>query len=370
MGVDKIPTQKRIAFIGGGAHTIPSYRALLKELAQDYQITLYSEFYLSREWEVMEYTIKSVPPWKWGGRIRDIWFGFMIFFDLLKNPAHIFHSHSTYPSGLAATILGKIFRRPVIISLDAAEATGIVDIHFGDLLHKKRSKINRFVLKHATLLTALTEYHKELVQKNLNPKKEIKVIPRGVDLSKFTYSENPLVPPIRFLNLAYLHPVKDQTTLLKCFAILCKSLDCSLTQVGHDYMNGEMKKLCGQLSISDRVQFIGFVHHYNIHKYYHASHFLIHTSVYESQGMVVAEALASGVLVCGTHVGLLSDLSGLCCITSPPRDPESLANAILQLIQNPSSMNQLRLAGRKWAEDHDLKWTASQYRDLYKQLLY
>lgn len=359
----------RIAFVGGGAHTIPSYRAMLKLLSKDYQIILYSEFYLGNEWKVDEYIIKSVPSWKMNRRIREMWFGLMILWDQLFHPADIIHSHSTFPSGLVCVWMGKIFKKPIIVSLDAAEAVGISAIGFGDLLHKKRTEVNQYVLHHAAVITALTTYQQRTVNQTLKIRKEVIVIPRGVDLTQFHFVAKKFQLPIRFLNIAYLHPVKDQETLLKAFAIICKNIEATLTLVGKDYMDGEMQKLCHQLGINDRVRFEGFIQHDLIQKYYEQADVLLHTSLYESQAVAVAEAFASGVLVCGTHVGLMADLSNECCITVPPKDHDALASAVTQLLNDQIKMNSLLENAKGWANEHDLRWTANQYKRIYKTLI-
>jgi len=360
----------RVAFLGGGAQTIPSYRALLKKLSRNFEITLYSEFHLGPQWMTDEYKAKSVPSWIPSGRIRTIYFGLWVLVELVRKKFDLVHSHSTYPSGLAGVIAGKLFRIPVLVSLDAAETVGIPEIGFGDLLDGRRMKLNRFVLDRANVITALTGYQASFLNRNLGKDFRVKVIPRGVDLTRFAFSNREPGRQVHFLNVAYLHPVKDQITLLNCFSVLCRHLDCTLTIVGRDYSNGELKRVCLSLGVADRVRFEGEVPHSRILEFYRSADVLLHTSLFESQGVVVAEALAEGLLVCGTRVGLMADLSDRCCVTVEPGQASALADKVLKLLDDSTQMIQMKKAGRQWAEQHDLEWTARQYAETYMSLLH
>ncbi|HEV7605720.1 MAG TPA: glycosyltransferase family 4 protein [Steroidobacteraceae bacterium] len=360
----------RVALLGGGAQLIPSYSALLKKLSRNFEITLYSEFHLGPEWMTDEYKVKSVPSWITAWRIRTIYFGLWVLVEHVRKKFDLVHSHSTYPSGLVGVIAGKLFRIPVLVSLDAAETVAIPEIGFGDLLNSRRMKLNCFVLDRANVITVLTGYQGSFVNRNLGKDYRLKVIPRGVDLTRFTFSNREPGRQVRFLNVAYLHPVKDQITLLKCFSLLCRHLDCKLTIVGRDLSNGELKKLCLSLGLADRVRFEEHVPHSGIQEFYRSADVLLHTSLFESQGIVVAEALAEGVLVCGTHVGLMADLSDRCCVTVEPGQASALADKILKLLDNPTQMIRMKEAGRQWAEQHDLEWTARQYSETYMSLLH
>lgn len=366
--MNNIRPRKVIFFLGGGAHTLPTYRAQLEILAKDYEITLFSEFYIRRQNYSDYYTIKSVPSWKVPRRTQVLCFGLMVFIELLFKRVHIIHTHSTYPSGLTGIILGKLFKRPVILSLDAAEGIGISSIGFGDMLHKNRTKVNRYVVDNASVITALTNFHRDSIKLNLKTEKEIRLIPRGVDCSRFQFSMSFSKSVIQFLNVGYINPVKDQQTLLRSFAILCKAIPCHLTLIGRDYTGGAMNKLCEELDISEHVSFKGHISYHEIHKYYEMADVLVHTSVYESQALAVSEALASGVLVCGTKVGIMADLDKSCCVTVAPGDYSSLASKILDAIKDRSRMNELTSNGRKWAKEHDLQWTVDRYKELYESI--
>ena len=303
-------------------------------------------------------------------RLRELCFTFGVIRDHLREPFHLIHAHSTYPTGLAAVILKLIFGVPAIVSLHAAEASAFPDILFGDLLHKRRAKMNRWVINNATVVTALSDFQRREVVANLKITRPVIVIHRGVDLEKFYVKRlNGLHSPATMLSVGYLNPIKDPDTLLRAFAAIQQETDSILIVVGRDYTNGYVKKLAEQLGIADKVNFEGFIDHEHMDALYQRADVLLHTSRYESQGMVVAEAMASGVLVVGTKVGLLSDLSGECCVTVPPKDPGALASAVLDLLRSKERMDLLRENGYRWSRHHSLDNCSREIMELYEKLM-
>jgi glycosyltransferase involved in cell wall biosynthesis len=289
--------------------------------------------------------------------------------DLLFQKFHVIHAHSTFPSGYWGLIFSRLFRIPIVVSLDAAEASAIPDLNFGDLMNPRRERINRWVIKRADKIIVLTNFLLNEVKRNLNIDREMSVIPRGVDLIKFDYKGRQIEGPYRFLSVGYLHPVKDNETLLKAFSIISKKIDCRLIHIGEDYSDGKIQRMVSELGLEGKVEFKGFVPNDSLPMYYAQSDILLHTSRFESQAVVVNEALASGLLVCGTNFGLLADLSGKCCLTVEPGDYEGLASRVLDLLTKPALMNQLLQAGHAWSKEHDLSWTVSKHVEIYEDLL-
>jgi glycosyltransferase involved in cell wall biosynthesis len=363
---------KRIAFLGRGVHTIPTYRALLNKLAENYSIVVYSEVSGQPEWMKLDhrYTIRFFKSMSLPRRIRELLFVILMIREHLKTPFDLIHAHSTFPTGFAAVILQKLFGIPVIVSLDGGEASSFPDLQFGDAHQPRRATINKWVINQANVVTALTNFQRNEVYKNFNIKKEIKIITRGVDLNKFSFCRNKKKGlPVIFLSVGYLSRIKDPETLIKAFFMIQQQIDSQLIHLGKDYMNGLIHQMVKELGISERVRFVEAVDYDSVHEYYEKADILLHTARFESQGMVVAEAMASGTLVCGTHVGLMSDLSGECCITAPPKNAEAMAAAVLDLLNNPEVMAKMRMKAYDWSASHSLDHCVKEFETLYSQLI-
>ncbi len=272
---------------------------------------------------------------------------------------------------VATVLLGKILKLPTIVSLFGGETVSLPSIKYGTLRHPLQRRLFSWVATNATALMVQTEYQVQQLRHYRITRDRIDVIPCGVDTTLFTpdgRDERP-TPPYRFLHVANLLDVKDQVTLLKAFASIARSEDCILRIIGADYLNGKIQHCARELGIADRVQFLGWIDHSQLPHHYRWAHFLLHTSLHESQAMVVAEAAACKTVICGTSVGLLHDFGGTKAVVVSPGDHEALATNVLRVLRSPREYALLQQRAYEWAIQYDLRWTASAYEQLYQRIL-
>jgi glycosyltransferase involved in cell wall biosynthesis len=279
------------------------------------------------------------------------------------------HALSPTPAGRIAVLLGRLFKIPVLVHLHAAEAVYYPEFSHGDLLNPKLKKITQKVCEKADVLTVLSEFQKRVVSQNLQLNKDIVVIPRGLDIKSFPFSHKEVGERLRILFIGYPEPVKDPAGALEVFARINRKMDATLTMVGIDLSFQLFHEQLIKAGIVDKVVFCGALPYEAVKKIYQAADVLLVTSRYESQSAVAMEAMASGVLVCGTNVGVLADLAGEACLTVAPEDYEGLAEQVIKLWKEPERQMKLRTQARHWSEAHDSKWTAKQYENLMKTLI-
>jgi glycosyltransferase involved in cell wall biosynthesis len=344
---------------------------MLQHLSLQYDITIFCETPRREDWikEAKGYRLRFLPGGKFPRRIRDLLMMVVLIREHLRNPFHLIHAHSTFPTGVIAVLTQKIFRIPAVVFLDGGEGVSFPQMQFGDLVSKRRAKINRWVINRANEVVALTKFQRDIVINNLRITRKINVITRGVDDRLFTFSVKPLSNPVVFLCIGYLSPIKDPATLIKTFAAILKKTEARLIHVGEDYTNRQIHQLALQLRIADKISFEGYVAYEQTPAYYHRADILLITSVFESQAVVAAEAMACGVLVCGTQVGMLADLATTCCVTVPTENPEGLANVVLELLEDQHRMATLRANARQWSIENSVKHTVSEIDQLYKTLI-
>jgi glycosyltransferase involved in cell wall biosynthesis len=271
----------------------------------------------------------------------------------------------------ATVLLGKVLKLPTLVSLFGGETASIPTIQYGTLLHPLHRRLFSWVVTNATDLMVQTEFQVRQLRHHRITRDKIHVIPCGVDTTLFTPQgrEDRLMAPYRLLHVANLLEVKDQVTLLKAFATISRSEDCILRIIGADYLNGKIQNVARALGIADRVEFLGWIEHSKLPEHYRWAHILLHTSLHESQAMVVAEAAACKTVVCGTRVGLLHDFGETKAVVVPTGDHEALATGVLRLIRNPREYAELQQRAYEWALHYDLTWTAGAYEQLYRTML-
>jgi glycosyltransferase involved in cell wall biosynthesis len=118
----------------------------------------------------------------------------------------------------------------------------------------------------------------------------------------------------------------------------------------------------------ERIIWNGKVRHEAIPSLLHSSDFLLLTSLFEGEGVVVMEAFACGVIVAGTKVGLLADV-GDADVTVESGEATELAEKIEHLITQPERLEELRAKNRKLAEHYSIDWTCSEYGRLYEEVV-
>jgi glycosyltransferase involved in cell wall biosynthesis len=99
--------------------------------------------------------------------------------------------------------------------------------------------------------------------------------------------------------------------------------------------------------VSDRVIELGFVSDKDMPYYFSLADVYVSPSVLEGFGLPIAEALACETPVVAAETGSVKEVVGPGGLLVPPRDPESLARAVSNLLQDPGMRTALGKAGRQ-----------------------
>ena len=275
------------------------------------------------------------------------------------------HGFWAMPGGMLAVFVGKLFGIKSIVSLLGGDAVALPEIDYGRLHKPLLRWLTFWSLRNATHANALTQY----LVNNLTKygfKKQVDIIPWGVDRELFDYHPKAFVTDqsYTFLHVANLHPVKDQETLLRAFALIRNEIPSKLVIVGSGVDREKVMQLIDELKLNDVVELREPVPYEQLSVIYHSADILLHTSLSEGQSEVVTEAMSCGLPVCGTEVGLMHDLPD-CCVTADVRDYRALARKTIELVRDPERMNALRMRAHQWTLQHDITWTAKKLMELY-----
>jgi glycosyltransferase involved in cell wall biosynthesis len=280
------------------------------------------------------------------------------------------HGFWALPGGLAAVAAAAVSGIPSIVSILGGEAADIHAVGYGNMSGKMPREATLWTCRRAAALVALTRFQVNLLGKYGFTRSEgVHVIPFGAEPPFFGRAAvKPPPPPYNLLHVANINLVKDQGTLLRALKRLSRDIDCRLRIVGKDTLGGSIERLARELGIADRVTFTGFVPHEDLPAHYDWAHVLVHSSLYEGEGVVFAEASAAQVPICGTGVGLLADLGDSMGLVSDPGDDRGLAEAVRSVLSDGRRRENLLAAAGAWSAGHDALWTASRYARLYGEL--
>jgi glycosyltransferase involved in cell wall biosynthesis len=356
---------KRVAiFLVGGIgrgidlQGIPAITALTDALARDFRVSVYSLLSPDPAFHPTGYAIHSPPSYLSGltKKLRWLYLALQFVAEHRRDPYETLFSFWGYPMGPFVVALAKLVRRPSVIAILGAEAASVPSIGYGFL---GRPTTRRLVLEtcaRASAVVVLSGEQRETLSRQ-GLRREVQVIPFGVDREMFKPRPKPLLPPLKILNVANLTAVKDQATLLRAFALLRRDTSARLRMVGPDHMNGALQRLAGELGLQDDVEFVGPVPYLGVPQHYHWADIFVMTSLSEGQCVALAEAAMSGVLLVSTPVGCIRDMGEGRAVVVSIGDPADIAAKIRAIVSDREQWDRKVAGARAWAEDHDLRWT-------------
>ena len=277
-------------------------------------------------------------------------------FDLID--AHYF-----YPDGVAAVLLGRYFKKPVVVT---ARGT---DINLIPRYTLPRQMIRWAANNAGGLVTVCEALKRELA--NLGVERErIQVLRNGVDLSVFRLVNRESVrsrlglhgPTI--LSVGHLIPRKGHDLVIRALTDL---VDVSLLVVGEGSERLSLESLAKELGVDDRVRFAGSIEHERMHEIYGAADALVLASDREGWANVLLESMACGTPVVASNVWGTPEIvrSPAAGLLLPNRNPQTISDSIKTLLQDPPA----RAETRAYAEGFDWSQTTQGQLDLFREIL-
>jgi len=364
-----VESKKNIAIIiPGGIGTgqnnigVPVLERIIKLLATDFNITVFQLYNVNENFSVSGFELVDIySPYP---IIKNIKFLFTFWKLQRKRKFKAVHGFWAFPCGFLSVLTGKVFRMKSIVSVLGGDAIALPEIQYGQMLSPSKKKLILWTLREATETNALTQYLIDKLRKEGLERKDIKIIPWGIDTTLFSFSEKQFSDPVQFLHIGNLHPVKDQETLLRTFKIISDKISAKLTIIGEGVSEGRVKNLITELGLQEKVTIRGLLPYEELPAYYRNADVLLHTSLSEGQSEVVTEAMSCGVLVCGTKAGLIYDLPN-CCLSVPVQDFKALGEEVIKLLGDTQRIKEIRSNAYAWSQIHTIHWTAEELKKLY-----
>ncbi len=214
-----------------------------------------------------------------------------------------------------------------------------------------------------------------LIEKTLREQKikaPIAVISNGMDLHNFKGVEKKEISsPPRLLHVGRISFEKNVEILLRALKKIHQEFPgTTLDIIGDGPAISSLKIETRQLQLEDYVSFLGYWPHENLPEVYPKYDLFITASTMETQGLVVLEAIASGLPVVGVDSYALPELihhekNGF---IAPPFDAVKIAEYSVAILKNESLARKFSQASIEIASHHDLDYTTSLMEDLYKKI--
>ena len=256
-------------------------------------------------------------------------------------------------------VLGRLARIPAIV----ANCRG------GDDLWRQHEALLKN-LAHFHICNAQALKNSLMNRYRLSPER-IEVIPTGVDTDHFAPRSEPSEADPVILCLARLAPIKDHETLIRGFEILhARCPRARLRLVGDGELREQLERRIQASPAQKRMELLPGTPDPRPH--YAAASVVALSSVNEGMPNVLLEAMAMGIACVGTAVGGVPEVirNGRTGFVVPKKDPEALAQAIGELVENKELRKRFGEAGRQAAlEEHSLESVAARHAEVMEGVI-
>ena len=201
----------------------------------------------------------------------------------------------------------------------------------------------------------------------------VAAISNGVDIDLFSPQGYQMLDSsqVTLLHVGRLGYEKRVDTILRAFAHLASDhRNVSLRIVGDGPESDALRSLSTDLGVAARVRFTGFVPHSRLSEIYRQASLFVTASTIETQGLVVLEAMSSGLPIVGVDALALPDLiqQGANGYLVAPEDELALADAMVRLLRSDELRDAMGRESRRLALEHSLFAVARNYEALYEQV--
>jgi len=286
------------------------------------------------------------------------------------NNFDVMHSHY-WLSGLVAKDISSKFNIPYIFT---SHSLGV----FLEGYNNERTDCEKIVMTSSNFVTASTNYENILLSESYKiDKKKIKLIKPGVDESLFSPDPN-LSKENIFLSIGRIQKQKRQLEaieFLSSFREINNDFKCYFIggpsgNSGDDYFV-ELKEIVKDLDLESHIEFLGNLPQSKIRELLNRSKLLIHTSEYETFGLVAIEAHSVGVPVISINQGSLKEIidnniNGY--IAESFMDPY-LNEFILKILNDDKFADYISKSAINSAKKYDWKNTTKELINLYESLI-
>jgi glycosyltransferase involved in cell wall biosynthesis len=277
-------------------------------------------------------------------------------FDLID--AHYF-----YPDGVAAVMLGKLLKKPVVITARGSDINVIPDFYW------PRKMIVWAAQQTTAVITVCQALKAKIIDFGVAADK-IHVFRNGVDLAFFMPGDrlqaqtNLKLSGPTLLLVGNLVELKGHHLVIEAMKELP---DYQLLIAGDGVEMQPLKKLANDLVVAERVTFLGAISHQALVEVYNAADILVLASSREGWPNVLLEAMACGTPVIATQVSGTPEI-----VTSANAGvliEERSAQAIVTAVRAMQKHMPLRQDTRLYAENYSWDATVQGIAGLFKAIV-
>jgi glycosyltransferase involved in cell wall biosynthesis len=276
-------------------------------------------------------------------------------------------------------LAGRCARVPIILTTEHGIHTWLVK---GKMVEWIVRRLYRYTARFTDRIITVSDYVKERLILSGIPASKCQRIYNGVDINRYVPISSDEKKDFRkyladfeFENLigivANMVELKGHIFFIQAIPlILQRHPDSLFVFVGRGPLQSSLEEDVKKLGLSQRVRFLGKLLAVTP-KLIASLDVLVQPSLTESFGLVVAEAMATGVPVVASRVGGVPEIveDGVTGFLVEPQNPGELAAQVNYLLTNKLEAREFGEAGRKRVvSNFSIEYTAEEYYQLYRRL--
>lgn len=295
----------------GVAHSLENFRLALESLGND--VFIFAPRYSKKDEENKKlFRYKSIRLHRNLGFLRAIPFphSSKIRKKIKDLNLDIIHSHHPYILGKTALKYAKDLNLPIVFTVHTPYYQYIESMlgGIGELISPLILESNIAYANRCNLAIVPTKTLKEKLKK-AGLKSKIAVLPSGIQLEKFNQIKKEVARKKLQLNLSdnifltvgRLTYEKNTDFIIESFSIIAQALKrAKLIIVGNGFDKARLVRLATSLNLKQNILFTGGIPYNKLPLYYSAADIFLYASIIDTQGLVLCEAMASGLPIIAT----------------------------------------------------------------------
>lgn len=291
--------------------------------------------------------------------------------------------HSQHPWGVGATGYRLARKNNIPIVFTNHAMYGVFIDYLPPVLPRNMTVdfIESSAVRYANKVDAVISPTESIKQylRHVGVKNKIHTVPSGFDAEKlnkdpdFDLRKKYKIPKEHkiLMNVSRIGPEKNLPTLLRAHRrVIEKEPETTLVIVGGGVFLNELKALASRIGIEDKTVFTDTVQLEDVGDYYKQADIFVYSSVKDAQGLVMVEAMATGLPVIAAKatgvVDLVKDgVNGYITVDTP----KGLADKILLLIQEEAKLKKLSAGALETSKAYTIPETTEKLLKVYNSIL-